>query len=48
MGEASEDSIPPKRGFPLPTLPILGEEKRGRSSGYSAARLLTGWRTSLR
>jgi hypothetical protein len=26
VGEASDDSLTPKRGFPLPDLPQLGEE----------------------
>ena len=25
-GEASDDCLPPKRGFPLPTLPHVGKE----------------------
>jgi hypothetical protein len=28
--------------------PDTGEEKNGEGADYSAARLLTGWRTSLR
>ena len=51
VGEASEDSISPKRGFPLPTLPHFGGgkiEKGESGESYSAARLLAGWRTSLR
>jgi hypothetical protein len=37
VGEASEDCLTPKRGFPLPNLPQMGEEIFGARTSYAIA-----------